>query len=255
MEVVSEHPVAIAVAAAVADHDPVEGFENLPGLGVRAVVGERVVLVGRRLLFADVPTDLDQALDDAENAGHTAVVVGWDETAHGVLVVADELRSTSAEAVAGLRALGLEVTLLTGDNERTAQTVAAAVGIDRVVAGVSPDGKEAEVRSLQEAGSVVAMVGDGINDAPALARADLGIAVGTGTDVAIEASDLTVVSGDLRVVVDAIALARSTLATIKGNLFWAFCLQRGRRSAGRRRLSQPHGRCRGDVVLISVRGC
>ena len=222
VEAASEHPVAIAVAAAVADHDPIEGFENLPGLGVRAVVGERVVLVGRRLLFADVPTDLDRALDDAENAGHTAVVVGWDGTAHGVLVVADELRSTSAEAVAGLRALGLEVTLLTGDNERTAQTVAAAVGIDRVVAGVSPDGKEAEVRSLQEAGSVVAMVGDGINDAPALARADLGIAVGTGTDVAIEASDLTVVSGDLRVVVDAIALARSTLATIKGNLFWAF---------------------------------
>ena len=222
VEAVSEHPVATAVAAAVADPDPIEGFENLPGLGVRAVVGDRPVLVGRRLLFDNMPADLDRALDDAENAGHTAVVVGWDGTAHGVLVVADEVRSTSAEAVAGLRALGLEVTLLTGDNGRTARTVAAAVGIDRVVAGVLPDGKEAEVRSLQEAGSVVAMVGDGINDAPALARADLGIAVGTGTDVAIEASDLTVVSGDLRVVVDAIALARSTLATIKGNLFWAF---------------------------------
>ena len=222
VEAVSEHPVATAVATAVADPDPIEGFENLPGLGVRAVVGDRLVLVGRRLLFDDMPADLDRALDDAENAGHTAVVVGWDGTAHGVLVVADEVRSTSAAAVAGLRALGLEVTLLTGDNARTARTVAAAVGIDRVVAGVLPDGKEAEVRSLQEAGSVVAMVGDGINDAPALARADLGIAVGTGTDVAIEASDLTVVSGDLRVVVDAIALARSTLATIKGNLFWAF---------------------------------
>ena len=222
VEAVSEHPVATAVAAATADRDPIEGFENLPGLGVRAVVGDQLVLVGRRLLFDDVSIDLDRALEDAENAGHTAVVVGWDRTARGVLVVPDEVRSTSAEAVAGLRELGLEVTLLTGDNERTARTVATAVGIDRVVAGVLPDGKEAEVRSLQDAGSVVAMVGDGINDAPALARADLGIAVGTGTDVAIEASDLTVVSGDLRVVVDAIALARSTLATIKGNLFWAF---------------------------------
>ncbi len=222
VEAVSEHPVATAVAAATADRDPIEGFENLPGLGVRAVVGDQLVLVGRRLLFDDVSIDLDRALEDAENAGDTAVVVGWDRTAHGVLVVTDEIRSTSAEAVAGLRELGLEVTLLTGDNERTARTVATAVGIDRVVAGVLPDGKEAEVRSLQDAGSVVAMVGDGINDAPALARADLGIAVGTGTDVAIEASDLTVVSGDLRVVVDAIALARSTLATIKGNLFWAF---------------------------------
>ena len=222
VEAVSEHPVATAVAAATADRDPIEGFENLPGLGVRAVVGDQLVLVGRRLLFDDVSIDLDRALEDAENAGHTAVVVGWDRTAHGVLVVTDEVRSTSAEAVAGLRELGLEVTLLTGDNERTARTVATAGGIDRVVAGVLPDGKEAEVRSLQDAGSVVAMVGDGINDAPALARADLGIAVGTGTAVAIEASDLTVVSGDLRVVVDAIALARSTLATIKGNLFWAF---------------------------------
>ena len=222
VEAVSEHLVATAVAAATADRDPIEGFENLPGLGVRAVVGDQLVLVGRRLLFDDVSIDLDRALEDAENAGHTAVVVGWDRTAHGVLVVTDEIRSTSAEAVAGLRELGLEVTLLTGDNERTARTVATAVGIDRVVAGVLPDGKEAEGRSLQDAGSVVAMVGDGINDAPALARADLGIAVGTGTDVAIEASDLTVVSGDLRVVVDAIALARSTLATIKGNLFWAF---------------------------------
>ncbi|MBI03657.1 MAG: copper-translocating P-type ATPase [Acidimicrobiaceae bacterium] len=222
VEAVSEHPVAAAVAAATADRDPIEGFENLPGLGVRAVVGDQLVLVGRRLLFDEVSIDLDRSLEDAESAGHTAVVVGWDRTAHGVLVVTDEVRSTSAEAVAGLRKLGLEVTLLTGDNERTARTVATAVGIDRVVAGVLPDGKEAEVRSLQDAGSVVAMVGDGINDAPALARADLGIAVGTGTDVAIEASDLTVVSGDLRVVVDAIALARSTLATIKGNLFWAF---------------------------------
>jgi Cu+-exporting ATPase len=139
-----------------------------------------------------------------------------------VLVIADRIRSTSAEAVAAFRDLGLEVTLLTGDNERTAMAVGLAVGIDRVIAEVLPGDKDAEVQRLQAQGHVVAMVGDGINDAPALARADLGIAVGTGTDVAIETSDLTIVSGDLRAVADAIALSRRTLAIIKGNLFWAF---------------------------------
>ena len=222
VEARSEHPLAEAVVAAATDLEPVTGFENLPGLGVRATVGDTEVLVGRRRLFENVPEDLLAAVADAEESGRTAVIAGWDGTARGVLVIADRVRSTSAEAVAAFRDLGLEVTLLTGDNERTARAVGQAVGIDRVIAEVLPGDKDAEVQRLQAQGHVVAMVGDGINDAPALARADLGIAVGTGTDVAIETSDLTIVSGDLRAVADAIALSRRTLAIIKGNLFWAF---------------------------------
>ncbi|MBT6970232.1 MAG: HAD-IC family P-type ATPase, partial [Actinobacteria bacterium] len=149
-------------------------------------------------------------------------VVGWGGQARGVLAVADKVRDTSAAAVQAFHQLGLEVTMLTGDNARTAESVGAQVGVDRVIAEVMPDDKDAEIKRLQEAGQVVAMVGDGINDAPALARADLGIAVGTGTDVAMETSDLTIVTGDLRAVADAIALSRRTLTTIKGNLFWAF---------------------------------
>jgi Cu+-exporting ATPase len=191
-------------------------------LGVRAIIDHTEVTVGRRQLFAEVPADLDQALSAGEQAGHTAVVVGWGGQARGVLAVADRVRDTSAEAVAAFHDLGLDVTLLTGDNARTAESVGAQVGVDRVIAEVMPDDKDAEIQRLQAAGQVVAMVGDGINDAPALARADLGIAVGTGTDVAMETSDLTVVAGDLRAVADAIALSRRTLATIKGNLFWAF---------------------------------
>ena len=206
----SEHPVGEAIVAAAPDLEPVSGFENLPGLGVRATVDGVEVVVGRRQMFDEVPEDL------------AAVMAGWNGTAHGVLVVADRIRPTSAEAVVAFRELGLEVTLLTGDNARTARTVAAAVGIHRVVAEVMPEDKDAEIQRLQAQGHVVAMVGDGINDAPALARSDLGIAVGTGTDVAIETSDLTIVSGDLRAVADAIALSRRTLSTIKGNLFWAF---------------------------------
>ncbi len=222
VEALSEHPLAEAIVAAATDLEPATGFENLPGLGVRATVDGAEVLVGRRRLFDEVPDDLLAAVAKAEDAGRTAVVVGWDGTARGVLVIADRVRSTSAAAVTALRDLGLEVTLLTGDNERTARAVGSAVGIDRVLAEVMPDDKDAEVQLLQAQGHVVAMVGDGINDAPALARADLGIAVGTGTDVAIETSDLTIVSGDLRAVADAIVLSRRTLAVIKGNLFWAF---------------------------------
>jgi Cu+-exporting ATPase len=218
----SEHPVGEAIVAAAPDLLAVSGFQNLPGLGVSATVDGVEVVVGRRQMFDEVPEDLASAMTEAEDAGGTAVLAGWNGAARGVLVVADRIRPTSAEAVTAVRELGLEVTLLTGDNARTARTVAAAVGIDRVLAEVMPEDKDAEIQRLQAQGHVVAMVGDGINDAPALARADLGIAVGTGTDVAIETSDLTIVSGDLRAVADAIALSRRTLSTIKGNLFWAF---------------------------------
>lgn len=227
----SEHPIAQAIAAAGGALFPVEGFENLPGRGVRGLVrkpGEEPmeVFVGRRTLFDLVPDDIEQAASDAESQGRTAVLVGWHQTnaltATGVLVVADRVKQTSREAIDQLHDLGLEVVLLTGDNHRTAQAVAAEVGIDTVIAEVLPSDKVAEVVRLQDAGHRVAMVGDGINDAPALAQADLGIAIGTGTDVAVEASDLTLVSGDLRGAADAIALSRRTLGTIKGNLFWAF---------------------------------
>jgi Cu+-exporting ATPase len=218
----SEHPIAQAVAASVGEPRRVDDFASLTGLGVEGVVDGATVRVGRRSLFDVVPDAVESAAAAAEARGQTAVLAGWDGRAQGALVVSDRIRPTSAEAVARLHQLGLSVTLLTGDNRRTADAVAAEVGIDRVIAGVLPGEKAAEVRRLQEQGEVVGMVGDGINDAPALAQADLGIAVGTGTDVAIEASDLTVVSADLRAVADAIALSRRTLATIRGNLFWAF---------------------------------
>ena len=240
VEARSEHPIAAAIVAAadakrpgLATNAPVTEFENSPGRGVTATftgasgIGFRVG-VGRRSLFQPLSPLLDSAVTAAEEAGNTAVIIG---TTHshaelldgtGVLVVADRLKPTSAEAVADLRDLGLEVVLLTGDNRRTAESIGTEVGVDRVVAEVLPADKVAEIRRLQSEGHMVAMVGDGINDAPALAQADLGIAIGTGTDVAIEASDLTIVSGDLRAAADAIALSRRTLATIKGNLFWAF---------------------------------
>ncbi|SEC08085.1 Cu+-exporting ATPase [Nocardioides exalbidus] len=226
LESASEHPIGRAIAAADGVLPEVEGFTNREGLGVEGVVEGHAVVVGRPSLLAEwaqhLPAELVEAVDRAQDEGFTAVAVGWDGRARGVVVVGDTIKPTSAEAVRELRALGLEPILLTGDNERAARHVAAQVGITGVVADVLPSGKVAEVRRLQELGLVVAMVGDGVNDAAALAQADLGLAMGTGTDVAIEASDLTLVRGDLRVAVDAIRLSRRTLGTIRGNLFWAF---------------------------------
>ncbi|WP_423923083.1 heavy metal translocating P-type ATPase [Candidatus Poriferisodalis sp.] len=225
-EALSEHPIAQAIAHSIdglADRlAAVDEFEVMPGSGVTATIGGIEIRVGRRSLFDTVPGPVAELAGTAEAAGATAVLAGRNGTAEIVMVVADRIKPTSSEAVAALHDQGLAVTLLTGDNERTARTVAAKVGIESVIAEVYPGEKAAVVQQLQADGKRVAMVGDGINDAPALAQADLGIAVGTGTEVAIEASDLTVVSGDLRAVADAIALSRRTLSTIKGNLFWAF---------------------------------
>jgi P-type Cu+ transporter len=240
VEAGSEHPVAAAiVAAASAGTTPagagpvlpsVESFENVEGLGAQGVVDGHVVLVGRPALLGRwsiaLPPVLAGALADAQSRGRTAVAVAWDGAARAVLVVADTVKPTSAEAIARLRALGLRPVLLTGDNAAAARAVADEVGIDpgsdTVVADVLPADKVDVVKRLQDEGRVVAMVGDGVNDAAALAQADLGLAMGTGTDVAIEAADITLVRGDLRAAVDAVRLSRSTLRTIKGNLFWAF---------------------------------
>jgi P-type Cu+ transporter len=230
LEDASEHPIAQAIAHAAADElgalPAVEGFTNREGLGVEGIVDGHGVVVGRPALLADwamhLTADLDAAKAAAERQGRTAIAVGWDGQARAVLVVADTVKPTSADAVASLKALGLRPVLLTGDNQTTARAVAQQVGIDDVIAEVLPADKAEVVRRLQAEGRVVAMVGDGVNDAPALAQADLGLAIGTGTDVAIEASDLTLVSGDLRAAADAIRLSRATLRTIKQNLAWAF---------------------------------
>ncbi|MFL6095684.1 MAG: heavy metal translocating P-type ATPase [Blastococcus sp.] len=230
LEAASEHPIAAAVARGAADRlgplPPVDRFTNVEGLGVTGVVEAAEVVVGRRRLLADrgqpLPDDLVRAAEVAEADGRTAIVVGWGGAARGILVVADAVKETSSAAIRQLRDLGLTPVLLTGDNATVARSVAAAVGIERVVAEVLPQEKVDVVKRLQAEGRVVAMVGDGVNDAAALAQADLGLAMGTGTDVAIEAGDLTLVRGDLRAAADAIRLSRRTLATIKGNLFWAF---------------------------------
>ncbi|MDD7968056.1 heavy metal translocating P-type ATPase [Actinomycetospora lemnae] len=233
VEDASEHPIARAITAAARARSgrplpPVEEFANDEGLGVHGTVEGHAVLVGRPRLLADwsvaMPAGLAEAKSDAEARGHTVVAVAWDGAARGLLAVADTVKEGSAEAVAGLRALGLTPVLLTGDAEQPARAVASEVGIDaeRVVAEVMPADKDEVIARLQAEGKVVAMIGDGVNDAAALARADLGLSLGTGTDVAIEAGDLTLVRGDLRAAVDAIRLSRRTLSTIKGNLFWAF---------------------------------
>jgi Cu+-exporting ATPase len=230
LEDASEHPVARAIAAGARGRGvelaPVESFASTQGLGVQGVVGGRAVVAGRQRFLDDwalhLPERLRSAVTAAEAAGRTPVLAGWDGAATAVFVVADTVKPTSADAVAQLRQLGLRPVLLTGDNAAAARAVAAQVGIDEVVAEVLPEDKVDVVRRLQSEGAVVAMVGDGVNDAAALAQADLGLAMGTGTDVAIEASDLTLVRGDLRAAADAIRLSRRTLGTIKGNLFWAF---------------------------------
>ena len=234
LEAASEHPIARALAAGAADRvgplPSVADFANLEGLGVRGVVEGRAVLVGRSSLLADwsqpLPPALEAAKAAAEAQGRTAVAVAWDGQARGVLTVADTVKPTSAAAIRQLRALGLTPVLLTGDNRAVAEAVAREVGIEvspeTVIAEVLPADKVAVVQRLQAQGRRVAMVGDGVNDAAALAQADLGLAMGTGTDAAIEASDLTLVRGDLRVAADAIRLSRRTLRVIKSNLFWAF---------------------------------
>ncbi|MGA5044285.1 heavy metal translocating P-type ATPase [Streptomyces arboris] len=230
----SEHPIAQAVAAGAVERlggtalPTPESFASIPGLGVQGVVEGHAVLVGREQLLAEweirLPDGLARAKAEAERAGRTAIAVAWDGEARAVLEVADAVKDTSAEAIERLRALGLTPILLTGDNRAVAEAVAAEVGIDagQVYAEVMPEDKVDVVQRLQAEGRSVAMVGDGVNDAAALAQADLGLAMGTGTDAAIEAGDLTLVRGDLRVAVDAIRLSRRTLSTIRTNLFWAF---------------------------------
>jgi len=230
VEQASEHPLGAAIARAAGQRHgrlpAVESFAATRGLGVQAVVDGHAVVAGRPAWLAEQWSlrldGLDAARQAAEAGGRTVVAVGVDGEVAGLLVLADTLKPSSRQAISELRMLGLEPVLLTGDNERAAGAIAAETGIEEVVAGVLPAGKVDAVRRLQERGRVVAMVGDGVNDAPALAQADLGIAMGTGSDVAIEAGDLTLVRGDLRAAVDAIRLSRRTLATIKGNLFWAF---------------------------------
>ncbi|MEW1963745.1 heavy metal translocating P-type ATPase [Microbacterium sp. NPDC077644] len=230
LEDASEHPIAQAIAKGatqeVGQLPAPEDFANVEGKGVQGIVDGTAVVVGRESLLADwsqhLSTDVAQAKARAETEGKTVVAIGWDGRARGILIVADTVKPTSAEAIRELKEIGLTPVLLTGDNEAVARQIAAEVGIDEVIAEVLPTDKVDVVTRLQQEGKTVAMVGDGVNDAPALAQADLGLAMGTGTDVAIEASDITLVRGDLRAAVDAIRLSRKTLSTIKTNLFWAF---------------------------------
>ncbi|MDT2005091.1 copper-translocating P-type ATPase [Rhodococcus opacus] len=230
LEDASEHPIARAISRGARERlttlPEVDQFTNVAGLGVQGMIDGHAVVIGRAKLLRDwslhLTPELQRAVDAAESEGRTAVGIGWDGQARGVLVVADTVKPTSREAVSQFRELGLTPIMLTGDNRSAARAIADQVGIDEVIAEVLPQDKVDAIKRLQAEGKVVAMVGDGVNDAAALAQADLGLAMGTGTDVAIEASDLTLVRGDLRAAADAIRLSRKTLSTIKGNLFWAF---------------------------------
>jgi heavy metal translocating P-type ATPase len=230
VEALSEHPVAAAIVAGAHDHGatilPARDFASSTGRGVTAIVDGVPISVGRRSFVAEQGLELDDQLDqhvlDAERRGRTVVFVAWEDRVRGALAVGDTLKTNAAETVSQLHAMGLQVAMITGDNQRTADAVARQIGIDTVLAEVLPADKVGEVRRLQQQGKRVAMVGDGINDAPALVQADLGVAIGTGTDVAIESSDLTLISGDIGRVVTALELSRRTLKTIYQNLAWAF---------------------------------
>ncbi|BCG56935.1 heavy metal translocating P-type ATPase [Paenibacillus sp. URB8-2] len=227
-EKLSEHPLAEAVASGAAEKglavDEAASFANVPGRGIRATVQGREIIVGTRRMMEENGVDARRWLDamnELEQQGKTAMLVAVDGVCEGIVAVADTIKPTSREAVAALRGMGIDVVMITGDNERTARAIAAEAGIDRVMAEVLPEGKAEAVRKLQADGVKVAMVGDGINDAPALATADIGMAVGTGTDVAMEAADITLMRGDLKAIADAIKMSRRTMGNIKQNLFWA----------------------------------
>ncbi|ETT42323.1 ATPase P [Paenibacillus sp. FSL H7-689] len=225
----SEHPLAEAIVAGIRakglELTPTEKFENIPGYGVRASAKGQEILVGTRRLLADAQVNVSeetvQQMNRLEEQGRTAMLVAVDGQWAGIVAVADTIKDTSREAIGRLQAMGIDVIMITGDNERTARAVAEQAGIGKVLAEVLPEGKAAEVKKLQESGLKVAMVGDGINDAPALATADIGMAIGTGTDVAMEAADITLMRGDLNSIADAIEMSRRTMGNIKQNLFWA----------------------------------
>ena len=229
LETMSEHPLADAIVRYAREHQlslvSPEGFNSVTGRGATGVVNGFALAVGNETLMRDFAVDVAPLRDAAERLaadGKTAVFVAVDGMLAAVLAVSDPIRETSRAAITRLQAMGLEVVMLTGDTQKTAEAIARQAGIDRVIAGVLPDGKVAEIVRLQGAKKVVAMVGDGVNDAPALAQADIGMAIGTGTDVAIDAADVVLMRGDLNSAADAIALSRRTMRTMKQNLFWAF---------------------------------
>jgi Cu+-exporting ATPase len=224
----SEHPLAEAIVRGIREKSIVlpdaESFEAVPGYGIRSIVEGKEVLIGTRKWMANNQIEIEStfdAMNALEESGKTAMLVAIEGRYAGIVAVADTIKETSKRAVARLKELGLDVVMITGDNERTANAIARQVGIDRVLAEVLPEGKADEVKKLQQSGMKVAMVGDGINDAPALATADIGMAIGTGADVAMEAADVTLMRGDLNSIPDAIFMSRKTMANIKQNLFWA----------------------------------